>query len=132
MKTKTAEKTTEKQPVLVNQNNEINNSTPATPSTGLTIVKKRMTVEEKLDSFLKLEAMYGKVEYLRKKKQDIDKFGSGSEGFQGAKIAFKCDWKEEFEVKCPTIIEELTKICRSKIKEVLIKAEKEVEEFEMY
>ena len=98
----------------------------------LTVVsKKKMTVAEKLDSLHKLEAIAGKVEYLREKKQAVDKFGKGANGFQNSRLRLTCPSSEEVEVSNPQIVEEILALCKTRLKDLLIKAEKEVEEFEI-
>jgi hypothetical protein len=101
------------------------------PETSLTVVKKKMTIAEKLDSLHKLEAMAGKVEYLRERKQALDSFGTGDDGFQGAKLILKNSFREEVTVSNPGIVEELVRIANMRVKDLLIKAEKEIEEFEI-
>lgn len=100
-------------------------------TTALTVVnRKKMTVQEKIDSLHKLEALTSKHEYLSEVKQSIDAFGTGADGFGGAKMSLTCNYKE-VKVSNPAIIEELTKIAKMRLQEALIKCEKEIEEFEI-
>lgn len=98
----------------------------------LTVVsKKKMTVAEKIDSLHKLEALAGKVEYLRECKINLGKLGTGNDGFQGAKLKLLTSYNDEVTVGNPAIVEELVKVAKTRLQEALIKAEKEVEEFEI-
>lgn len=119
MQTKTASKTTVLGTEVLKESN------------ALTVVKKKMSVNEKIDSLHKLEALVSKVDYLRECKQNADSFGSGQDGFTGAKLILKCSYKEELTVSNPLIVEELVKIANMRLKDLLIKAEKEIEEFEI-
>lgn len=117
MSTKTASKST----VLGTQDlKETNNA--------LTVVKKKMTVQEKLDSLMAFEALSSKHEYLTETKQTLESFGTGNDGFSGAKMILSCSYKE-VKVSNPAIVEELTKIARMRLQEAIIKTEKEIEEF---
>jgi hypothetical protein len=100
-------------------------------ATALTVVKKKMTVAEKIDSLHKLEAMASKVEYLKECKTKLDGFANGQDGFTGAKLKLASSYRDEVTVSNPAIIEELVKIANMRLKELLLKAEKEIEEFEI-
>lgn len=97
----------------------------------LTVVKKKMSVNEKIDSLHKLEALVSKVDFLRECKINLDKLGTGNDGFQGAKLRLSAAYNEDVTVSNPAIVEELVKIANMRLKDLLIKAEKEVEEFEI-
>lgn len=98
----------------------------------LTVVsKKKMSVQEKIDSLLKLEALVSKVDYLRECKNNLEKFGTGNDGFQGAKLKLICSYNDDVVVSNPVIVEELVKLSNMRVREALIKAEKEVEDFEI-
>lgn len=100
-------------------------------STALTVVKKRLSVNEKINSLHLLEALAGKVEYLRDVKKKVDAFGKSQDGFNSSRLNFKSSTDEDFTVSNPAIIAELVKICQTKITETLILAEKEIEAFEI-
>lgn len=119
MKTETVKKETAQGVATLKDNN------------ALTVVKKKMTVAEKIDSLHKLEGLAGKVEYLRECKTKLDSFGTGQDGFTGAKLTLRCSYKDEITVSNPIVVEELVKIATMRVKELLLKAEKEVEDFEI-
>lgn len=119
MSTKTAEKVA------------VPGTAPLKENNALAVVKKKMSVTEKIDSLGKFEALVSKVEYLRECKQKAEQFGNGQDGFTGSKLVLKCSFRDELTVSNPTVVEELVKIANMRLKDLLIKAEKEVEEFEI-
>ena len=94
----------------------------------LTVVQKKMSLKDKLDSLMALEALSSKYEYLTETKQTLESFGTGNDGFSGAKMHLTCSYKE-VKVSNPLIVEELTKIAKMRLQEAIIKTEKEIEEF---
>lgn len=131
MKTKTAEKEGVQGATTLTETTKTNGQVNDHQTKELAVVKKKMSVAEKLDSFHKLEALYSKVEYLRECKSNVDKFGTGEDGFQGAKIILACGYHSDIKISNPAIVQELVGISKIRVKEALIKAEKEVEEFEI-
>jgi hypothetical protein len=96
----------------------------------LTVVKKKLSVAEKIDHIMAFEALASKHEYLKEVKTNLEKFGSGDDGFGGAKVTMTCNYTD-VKVSNPAIMEEVTKLLRVRIKEAVIKVEKEIEEFSL-
>jgi len=99
-------------------------------TTALTVVPKKMSVTEKLDSLMQLEALSSKHEYLTEVQTNLESFGSGKDGFGGAKITLSCNYKD-VKVSNPSIIEEVTKLLRQRVKEAKVLAEKEILDFQI-
>lgn len=95
-------------------------------------VPKRMTVQEKLDSLHQLEALSSKIEYLRGKKMEVDKFGTGQQGYIGAKMHLEADGCDDVTVSNPAIIKEMIELAKVRLKAFIEEAESEIEAFEIH
>lgn len=98
----------------------------------LTIVKKKLTVAEKIDLISQFEAVQSKYDYLLSCKENLSKFDKSQNNFSGAKLVLKSEsYGSDVTVSNPVIIEEMVKIAKMRLTEQLIKVEKEIEAFEI-
>jgi hypothetical protein len=120
-----------------NQKNAVEGSKVETPANSvnenqsLVLVKKKLTVAEKLDKIQSFDSINGKYEYLKECKENLDKFDKAKNDFSGAKIILKEGYNTELTISNPIVIEEIVKISKMRLAEQLIKVEKEIEAFEI-
>lgn len=122
-------KTTEKKVVAVSKNEtpkiEVNQNQ------SLMIVKKKMSIAEKLDKILSFDCIQGKYEYLKECRENLEKFDNSKNDFSGSKLVLKEGHHTELTVSNPLVIQEMVKIARMRITEQIIIVEKEIEAFEI-
>ena len=114
-------KTTEKKVVAVSKNEIPTNAVNENQS--LVLVKKKLTVAEKLDKIQSFDSINGKYEYLKECKENLDKFDKAKNDFSGAKIILKEGYNTELTISNPIVIEEIVKISKLRLAEQLIKVE---------
>lgn len=122
-------KTTEKKSVAVSKN-----ETPelvANPNQSLMIVKKKLSLADKLDKIQSFDSIHGKYEYLKECKENLEKFDKSKNDFSGSKLILKEGHHTELTVSNPIVIQEMVKIARMRIAEQLIIVENEIEAFEV-
>lgn len=122
-------KTTEKKVVEGSKKETPTNSVNENQS--LVLVKKKLTVAEKLDKIQSFDSINGKYEYLKECKENLDKFDKTKNDFSGSKIILKEGYNTELTISNPIIIEEIVKISKMRLAEQLIKVEHEIEAFEI-
>ena len=103
----------------------------ANQNQSLVVVKKKLTVAEKLDKIQSFDAINGRYDYLKECKENLEKFDKAKNDFSGAKIILKEGYNTELTISSPIVIEEIVKISKMRLAEQLIKVEKEIEAFEI-
>ena len=108
--------------------------TPAQPKNenqSLVLVKKKLTVAEKLDKIQSFDAINGRYDYLTARKKEIDQFGKSQNGFMGATLELEDDENNRVKISNPIIIEELMGIAKMRLQGLIVSTEKEIEAFEI-
>lgn len=121
-------KTPEKKAVVVS------NETPKNlniENQSLIVVKKKLSVTEKLDKIMSFDSINGKYAYLKECKENLEKFDNAKNDFSNCKLVLKCGYDADLTVSNPIVISEMVKISRMRITEQLIIVEKEIEAFEI-
>jgi hypothetical protein len=113
----------------LNKSSENQNSIP--DNQALLIVKKKLSVAEKLDKIQSFDAISGRFEYLTTKKKEVDQFGKSQNGFMGATLELEDEEQNRVKISNPVIIEELISIAKMRLQELIVKTEKEIEAFEV-
>lgn len=104
---------------------------PKNENQSLTIVKKKLTIAEKIDLVSQFEAVQSKYEYLKQCKENLSKFDKSNNDFANSKIILKEGYNSELTISNPIILDEIVKISKMRLAEQLIKVEKEIEAFEI-
>lgn len=121
-------KTTEKKEVVVSkgtpENLKIENQS-------LIVVKKKLSISEKLDKIMSFDSINGKYDYLKECKANLEKFDNMKNDFSNCKLVLKSGYDTDLTVSNPIVIQEMVKISRMRITEQLIIVEKEIEAFEI-
>lgn len=97
----------------------------------LVLVKKKLTVAEKLDKIQSFDAINGRYDYLTARKKELDQFGKSQNGFMGASMELEDDNGNTVKISNPLIIEELTGIAKMRLHALIVTTEKEIEAFEV-
>ena len=97
----------------------------------LVLVKKKLTVAEKLDKIQSFDAINGKYDYLITKKKELDQFAKSQNGFLGASLELEDDNDNRVKIVNPIIIEELVGIAKMRLHGLIVTTEKEIEAFEV-
>jgi hypothetical protein len=97
----------------------------------LVLVKKKLTVAEKLDKIQSFDAINGRYDYLTARKKELDQFGKSQNGFMGATMELEDDNGNSVKISNPVIIEELTGIAKMRLHALITVTEKEIEAFEV-
>ena len=97
----------------------------------LVLVKKKLTVAEKLDKIQSFDAINGRYDYLTAKKKELDQFGKSQNGFMGATMELEDDNGNSVKISNPIIIEELAGIAKMRLHGLIVTTEKEIEAFEV-
>ena len=97
----------------------------------LVLVKKKLTVAEKLDKIQSFDAINGRYDYLTAKKKELDQFGKSQNGFLGASLELEDDNENSVKISNPIIIEELVNIAKMRLHALIVTTEKEIEAFEV-
>jgi hypothetical protein len=119
-------KTQEKKAVAVSLS-----ETPKNESLSLMVVKKKLTLTEKLDKIQSFDSIHGKYEYLKECKENLEKFDKSKNDFSGSKLILKEGHSSELTVSNPIVIQEMVKIARMRITEQLKIVENEINDFEL-
>lgn len=107
------------------------NETPNTENQSLILVKKKLTIAEKLDKIQSFDAINGRYDYLLARKKELDQFGKSQNGFMGATLELEDDENNRVKISNPTIIEELIGIAKMRPHALIVVTEKEIESFEV-
>lgn len=122
-------KTTEKKGVAVSKMETPSNVN--TENQALVLVKKKLSVPEKLDKIQSFDAIHGRYDYLTSRKKEIDQFGKSQNGFMGSTMELEDDNNNTVKISNPIIIEELIGIAKMRLHALIITTEKEIEAFEV-
>jgi hypothetical protein len=104
---------------------------PVNEIQSLVLVKKKLTVAEKLDKIQSFDAINGKYDYLTTKKKELDQFAKSQNGFLGASLELEDDNDNRVKIVNPVIIEELVGIAKMRLHALIVTTEKEIEAFEV-
>lgn len=122
-------KSTTKKVVVDSKTETPTNSTNQNQS--LVLVKKKLTVAEKLDKIQSFDAINGRYDYLTAKKKELDQFAKSQNGFLGASLELEDDNGNSVKISNPIIIEELAGIAKMRLHALIVTTEKEIEAFEV-
>lgn len=122
-------KSTTKKVVVDSQKETPTNS--VNQNQALVLVKKKLTVAEKLDKIQSFDAINGKYDYLTTKKKELDQFAKSQNGFLGASLELEDDNGNSVKIVNPIIIEELAGIAKMRLHSLITLTEKEIEAFEV-
>ncbi len=91
--------------------------------------QRKMNVGEKIDAMKKLERLTLKLGHLQKSREDIEVFGAGKIGLDGASLYLVDSEDNQVPIKNAEVVKEIIGIAKMKVQEGIILTEKEIEAF---
>lgn len=99
-------------------------------NTSLVVMSKATTAQERIEKAEQFDILAGRFDYLKTKKQDLEKFVLKNDGLSGCRLSV-VSGSAQFDVQNTNIISELLTLCNVKLNALLNEAENEILNFKI-
>lgn len=100
-------------------------------NTSLVVMAKATTAQERIEKAEQFDILAGRFDYLKTKKQDLEKFVLKNDGLSGCRLSIMASGGAQFDVQNTSIIGELLTLCNVKLNALLNEAENEILNFKI-